>query len=78
MIRYRKKCYQELKFSYFFLFLTTLKEKFLGSITYGTSGAEARDEFVREYSVPRIITRYQGLSLSTRDYPDFYFLLDWD
>ena len=28
----------------------------------------ARDEFVSEYSVPRIITQYQGLLLSTRDY----------
>ena len=37
--------------------------------------ADAPDEFVSEYSVPRIITQYQGLSgfqgllLSTRDYP---------
>ena len=38
----------------------------------------ACDEFVSEYSVPRIITQYQGLSLRTSamDYPDFYFLLD--
>ena len=31
----------------------------------------ALDEFVSEYSVPRIITQYQRLLLSTRDYPDF-------
>ena len=30
-----------------------------------------RDEFVSEYSVPRIITQCQGLLLSTRDCPDF-------
>ena len=29
---------------------------------------DAPDEFVSEYSVPRIITQYQGLLLSTRDY----------
>ena len=34
----------------------------------------ARDEFVSEYSVPRIITQYQGLSLSTsKDFPDSFF-----
>ena len=38
--------------------------------------AAARDEFVSEYSVPMSITQYQGLLLSTKDYPDFYFLLD--
>ena len=31
----------------------------------------APDEFVSEYSVPRIITQYQRSLLSTRDYPDF-------
>ena len=41
------------------------------SESFGT----ARDEFVSEYAVPRIITQYQGLLLSTKDYPDFYFLL---
>ena len=29
---------------------------------------DARDEFVSDYSVPGIITQYQGLLLSTRDY----------
>ena len=33
--------------------------------------SRARDEFVGEYSAPRIITQYKGLLLSTRDYPDF-------
>ena len=28
----------------------------------------APDEFVSEYSVPRIIAQYQGLLLSTKDY----------
>ena len=41
----------------------------------GPGGEVAPDEFVSEYSVPRIITQHQGLSgfqgllLSTRDYP---------
>ena len=32
------------------------------------AGGDAPDEFLSEYSVPRIITQYQGLLLSTRDY----------
>ena len=31
-------------------------------------GGDAHDEFVSEHSLPRIITQYQGLLLSTRDY----------
>ena len=41
--------------------------------------AAAPDEFVSEYSVPAIITQYQGLLLSTQGLSGFLFSfgLDW-